>query len=353
MSIDGDISLIRSKISEQERINYELRSELNELSVGVDNASGRWNRLSNRINTTLHDGGNRVDDSHSIAVRAYELEGEVEKMYERYKRIELAIKKIRECQNKIYYEFANYRAVRKIVEAMLNNIEVSFVSDRTLMKAVEVQHLQLPDYWLTCVLLAIMSWKNDDRTTAQKAVERACELDLKSTSIFLFAFYLRLGRSEPALKWFESYIQCEHTGEDQKDMLLFFSIAAGTLGEKPDVAVTDAAENYIRQLVNECIASAGFNEEMVVAKIMACLNMYRVSGSMNYPVLSKYCTEKDFLLRQLNAARTNLNYLEMLARIKNVSDEEKRNYLNSFMDDVVKRANLSEKNVRNEILKNE
>ena len=79
------------------------------------------------------------------------------------KNIELANKRIRECNNKKIYDFANYSAVRKIVIAMLDNIELGLVSDETITKAVEIKHLQLPDYWLTCALLSLMAWKNDDK----------------------------------------------------------------------------------------------------------------------------------------------------------------------------------------------
>ena len=353
MSIDYEISNIQSMISQQESINYELQSQLNELAYGINEASQRWESVTQHINGTLQEGASRVANSHEIALNAYELEGQVEKLYSLYKKMELANKKIRECKNRIYYEFANYRAVRKIVEALLNNIEISFVSDATLLKAVEKQHLQLPDYWLTCALLAIMSWKEDDRKSAEIALARACKLDLKNTSIFFFALYLRLGKCDTALKWFRSYQQCEHTGEDQLNVLLLFSVAGNTLREQSDSTLVNAVSQYIDQMLSECMAQAGYSEQDGVNQIIGWLNGMRRHEAIDYPVLCKYTLEKDYLFNQMNAARSVENYLEMILRTLHFTDEAKKAYLNAFIDDVIRRTNAAEKEVQNEITRNE
>lgn len=51
------------------------------------------------------------------------------------------------------------------------------VSDQTITRSVEVQHLQTPDYWLTCVLISVMAWRNDDKELADRAMDRAIKLD--------------------------------------------------------------------------------------------------------------------------------------------------------------------------------
>ena len=195
----ASLSEMQSMVNEQRAIQRQLQQELYELENGVVNAENKWNEITKRISNTLINGNKRVNNSHDLTVKAYELQCDIERIYKLYKYVESANKKIRELQNKIYYDFANYNAVRKIVEAMLNNIEISFVKDSILTKAVEVKHLQLPDYWLTCALLSIMAWRNDDRPMAEKALERACMLDMKNSSIFFFAFHLRMDKNDVAL----------------------------------------------------------------------------------------------------------------------------------------------------------
>lgn len=344
---------IRAAVSEQERINSELRNELYKLSNGVANASNKWYNLSNLINTTLSNGTNRIVNSHERTLQAYELQCEIEKMYRLFKNIELANKKIRACKNKMYYEFANYRAVRKIVQAMLNNIEVSFVSDEAIAKAVEVKHLQLPDYWLTCALLSIVAWKNDDKELAVKALERACKLDKKNTSVFFFAFHIRIGKDNVALKWLSEYISCSRTGEDQQNILLMFAIVNKTIRENCNDELTSKVNGFINQMVKEDFAKSGYNEDDAVNMVRGYIKKYRTNDSLDYPLLNKYCKEMDFLKNLLMSAKSNIKILDFILKTVNVTSQEKNDFLGQFIDDLIAKTNKSEKEISNEIKYNE
>lgn len=106
----------------------------------------------NPIRNALDNCNGSMHSSHQRVVDAIALQGEIERLYVRFKNVELANKKIRAANNKKYYDFANYRTVRKIVQGIMDNLDVQMVSDQAITKSVEVQHLQSPDYWLTCVL---------------------------------------------------------------------------------------------------------------------------------------------------------------------------------------------------------
>ena len=349
----SSVSEMRSAVAQQERINSQLRNELYALSNGISKASNSWYNLTNLINNTLNNGANRVISSHERTVQAYELQCEIEKMYKLFKNIELANKKIRACKNKIYYEFANYSAVRKIVQAMLNNIETTFVSDATITKAVEVKHLQLPDYWLTCALLSIMAWRNDDKQLAQKALERACKLDKKNTSIFFFAFHIRIGKDNVALKWFSNYITCARTGEDQQNIMLMFSIINKTIVENCNDELISKINGFINQLIKEDISRSGYSEDEVIERIRAYLGAYRANDSVDYPLLANYCKEMDFLKSELMAAKSNIKILDFILKTVNVTVKEKNDFLNQFIDDLIAKTNKSEKDISNEIKYNE
>lgn len=349
----ASLSEIRSKVSEQERINSQLRQELYELQNGINQAANKWNQLTSTINNTLVNGESRVRNSHELTLKAYEIQLDIERLYKLYKNIELANKKIRACQDKIYYEFANYNAVRKIVEAMLNNIEVSFVSNETIMKAVETKHLQLPDYWLTCALLAIMAWRNDDKQLADRALQRACKLDLKNASIFFFAFHMRIHKELTALKWFNSYISCERTGEDNKNILFMFSIISKTLSEECGDEMYAAINAFVNQLIKERLEEEGYSEDDLIERIRGFMRAMRINEAVDYPMLSKYCKEMDFLVNQLMTAKSNIRVLEFIRKTVNVTSQEKNERLNAFIDEIIERANTSEKEVRYEIHYNE
>lgn len=349
----ASLSEMRSAVNRERRINSELHSELSALESGVYEAGNRFFNLTEYINNTLQTGCGRIENSHERAIQAYELQGEIEKMYRLFKNIELANKQIRKCKNKVYYEFANYNAVRKIMQAILNNIEISFVSTNALTKAVEVKHLQTPDYWLTCALLAIMAWQNDDKELAEKALQRAVTLDKKMSCIFFFVFNLRVGRASAALNWLNAYISCERTGEDEESIILMFAIICNTLKEDCDDKIVSKVNSFINGLINEQKAKQGYSEEEIINRIRMYLTRFRRGEGMNYPHLANYCTEVNFLYNQLLSAKSNVKVLEFIVGTVNITSQEKNNFLDRFIDKVIDTPNSAESDVQNEIRYNE
>ncbi len=349
----SSLSEIRAAVYEQRQIRNELQNELNELASGIYNAENDWNKLTNHINSTLKNGASRSNDAHNIALDAYEIQLQIEKMYALFKNIETANKKIRECQNKSYYDFANYRAVRKIVQALLNNIETTFVHDSTIYKAVEAKHLQVPDYWLTCALLAIMAWKNDDKDMADRALARAYQLDKKNTSMFFFAFHVRIGKNDVALKWFAEYITCERKGEDSRNILLMFAIAGKTIKEDCSDALVANINQFINRIIDETMKENGYDREELIESIRAFLRSYRSNDSINYPILFKYSTENDLLREEMIAARSNEKVLDFILKTVNITNTQKNDYLNQFIDELIQKTNKTEKEVANTIKYNQ
>ena len=89
--------------------------ELYELSSGVSNAYREMSGYEQNVRETLQASGNRINSSHEYIIHSMEIQAEIDRLYARFKNMELANKKIRECNRKKQYEFANYTAVRKIV----------------------------------------------------------------------------------------------------------------------------------------------------------------------------------------------------------------------------------------------
>ena len=348
----ASVSEMRALVNEQRAIQRRLQSELYELENGVSNAENKWNQITNYVNNTLITSQNRVNNSHELALKAYEIQCDIEKIYKLYKYVESANKKIRELQNKIYYDFANYNAVRKIVESMLNNIEVSFVKDSILTKAIEIKHLQLPDYWLTCALLSIMAWRNDDRPMAEKALERACQLDMKNTSVFFFAFHLRMDRNGVALKWLKNYVNCELTGTDNVNILFMFSLLSKSAEKDCDDKLYNEISDFVDKTIQNCLSDEGYSEKDMVSRISRYLKAMSTRDLLKYPVLNKYCKESGLYSEILSSAKNNVNILEFVRKVIHISSVEKKNRINSFIDDVIRRSNSSETDIRNEIYHN-
>ena len=274
-------------------------------------------------------------------------------MYVLFKNIEAANKKIRECNNKKLYDFANYSAVRKIVAAILDNIDVAFVSDSVITKSIETKHLQLPDYWLTCALLSIMAWRNNDRQLAEKALERACKLDKKETAVFFLAFNLRMGRESAAIKWFEYYTSCELYGEDDRTFMLLFAIVNGVITQNCSDEVVSRARKFINDVINDELSKSGYSEEAVIARIFSYMRRFIPMDSLDYPVLLKHCPEGEYLRNELMLAKANVNILDFILKTVNIGEKERKDYLNSFIEECVKKPNKVEIEVEDEITYNE
>lgn len=96
----SSVSDMQWRVNEQRRINSELHSELNAIANGISNTHNKWDRLCNNISNSLNNGAQRVAASQNYMNAAYEMQGEIDKLYVLFKNIEQANKKIRECNNK-------------------------------------------------------------------------------------------------------------------------------------------------------------------------------------------------------------------------------------------------------------
>lgn len=349
----SDIAYLRAELSRQQSINNELRSELWELASGVASAQSEMSSFRNHVTGTLNDSAQRIDNSHSRIIQAYEIQGEIDKMYVCFKQMELANKKIRECNNKKYYEFGNYRTVRKLVQGIMDNLNVQMVSDEVIYKSIEKQHLQTPDYWLTCVLISIMAWKNDDRSLADQAMAKALELEKKDSAIFYMLFNLRMGREEAALKWFRVYQECDLTGSDEKTFLMLFSLLNKTIDELVDNQTKYEIYNFINKVIALNARSEGFSEADLLYQIQGYLTAMKQSDQMELNLLKKCCDDYMRIADIVCLAENNKQILQFILDVGNVSEMERNEYISKFIDAEIAKPNSVELAVYNEIEYNE
>ena len=352
-SLRNEVSRLESKLREAEAINRELRNELSTVAIGVSRAHSTLENYNAHLQNTLQNSDNVMHSSHQRVIDAYVLQGEIERLYVRFKNIELANKKIRAANNKKYYDFVNYRTVRKIVQGIMDNIDVNMVSDKTITKSVEVQHLQTPDYWLTCVLISVMAWKNDDKELADRAMARAISLDKKHSAIFYMLINLRMQRDESALKWFVKYQECEQKGSDQRTFLMLFSLISKTIAKSVDENTRSKIKAYINSVVLLSAQSEGYNEADIIAKIRNNYSRLRMSEQLEYSLLQRYCGAFNELAINMMLAKNNINILDFILKIVNVPAEQRNEFLKDYVDELIASPNQVEEEVYSEIIYNE
>lgn len=351
--LKSKLNQLESQLRQAERVNAELRGELSTVERGVSRAHKELEDYNDRIRGALDNCNGTMTSSHQRVIDAIEVQGEIERMYVRFKQIELANKKIRAANNKKYYDFANYRTVRKIVQGIMDNLDVNMVSNKTITKSVEVQHLQTPDYWLTCVLISVMAWKNDDRELADRAIARAIKLDKKDSAIFYMLFNLRMGRDEAALKWFYTYQECDLKGSDQRTFLMLFSLVSKTLVENVEDSTKNEIFAFIKKVIDANMRASGYSEADIVNQILQYLNRMQPSDQLQYSMLRKYCTEFDQMSAVMMKAKNNIGILEFILKTVNVPVEQKNTFLKGYIDELIATPNQTEKDVYDEIAYNE
>lgn len=352
-ALQSELNALERELSQAQQINRELRGELSTITNGVSNANKELNDYNSKIRNTLDNCNGTMNSSHQRVVDAIALQGEIEVLYTRFKHVELANKKIRECNNKKYYDFANYRTVRKIVQGIMDNLDVQMVSDKTITKSVEVQHLQTPDYWLTCVLISVMAWRNNDKELADRAMARAINLDKKNSAIFYMLFNLRMGRDEAALKWFYTYQECELKGSDQRTFLMLFSLVSKTLSDTVDENTKNEVFSFIKKVIDANMKASGYDEDEIIARIKHYFNRMQPSDQLQYSMLRKCCGEFDQLTSTMMQAKNNINILEFILKTSNVPEEQKNTFLKGYIDELIASPNQAEKEVYDEIAYNE
>lgn len=349
----SEVSRLESELRGIERENNALRSEISSTVNSVNQAERNLADYNQHIRNTLDNANGTINSSINRALDAYELQGQIDKLYVRYKNVELANKKIRALNNKKYYDFNNFRTVRKIVQGMMDNLDLNMVNDAIIYKSIERQHLKTPDFWLTPVLLSVMAWKNDDKPLADRAIAEAIKLDMKNSSMFYMIFNMRMGRDSAAVKWFLEYQKCDLKGSDENTFLMLFSLISKTLSDTVDDETARLISDYIHRLIVECAEKEGYSEEDVVGLICSRMTSLLKPESYDLPTLAKYCMDYSSMNTMANYANNNYNILEFIMKIKNVPIAERNTYLKEYLNGLLAKPNDVELETYNEIEYNE
>lgn len=351
--LKAEVSRLESKLREIERENAKLRSEINSTVNSVNQAEYELSNYNQHIRDTLDNANSSINHSINQTLSAYELQGQIDCLYTKYKAVELANKNIRALNNKKYYDFNNYRTIRKIVQGMMDNLDLNMVNEAIIYKSVEKQHLLTPDYWLTSVLISIMAWKSGDKVLADRAIETAFKLDKKNSSIFYMIFNLRMDRNNAAVKWFLEYQKCDLTGSDENTFLMMFSLISKTLTDNVDDETSGMILDYIHRLIMECAEKEGYREDDILGFIQQKIMSLVRTETYDLLMLSQYCKDYSSICRMLDLANNNYNILEFILKIVNVPVAERNTYLKEYLNELLAKPNDVEIETYNEIEYNE
>jgi hypothetical protein len=344
---------LQAELNRIENENRRLQAEVDRTVSQLDNIHSGLDRYQNDVKNALVQSNNKMNSSASVADSAYGLQQQIESLYPLYKNMEEADKRIRELNNKKYYDFKNYRTVRKIMQGLMDNLDFNLINDEIIYKAIEKEHLQTPDFWLTSSLISIMSWINDTKDHANRALEDAYRMSPKDCCVFYMIMNLRLGREDAALKWLSLYEQQDLKRSDYETFLLMFSLISKTVYENVGTSVRTRVENFVTRIINESMQKEGYSEQQIISQIAEYLRVLRTRGSYNYPAIQQYSSDYGNLVELLDSAANNYNILERIKQIMNARIEERNAFLKEYIDKLLEKPNDVEKDTYNEIAYNE
>ena len=342
-ALQSEVYRLQSILSDIERENSRLSGEISQGVHTVNQASSRLSEFLANVDNSLNHSASQVDEAQSLEEQAYQVQLKTEELYPLFKNMEEANKNIRDLNNRKYYEFAQYRIVRKIMQGFMENLDLNLVNVELIYKAVEKNHLQTPDFWLTSAMLAVMAWKSDQKEMADRAIKEALALDKKNAIIFFFIFNLRMARDETAVRWLLEYEKCEMTGSDRENFLMMFSLISRTLHENVSPEVRTRITEFVNIIIQQSLDAEGYSEEALVNRIASRFYTMIRPGSYKYPNLARSVSGFEDMTRTLDMAANNYNILEKISRILNVSTAEHNKYLKEFMNQLIARPNTVEK----------
>lgn len=346
---------LESILSQEQSRNRELKNDLEEIESCVKRNKKTLAELNELIRNRLNDSANLLQDSQNKEIEAIEVQGKIEKLYNNFKSMEVANKKIRELNQKKYYEFKNFRAIRKIVQGLMDNLDLAMVTDKAIYKSVEKEHLMTPNYWLTSVLIAIMAWKNDDKGVATRAIDLAVSLDKKNTAVFLMLFNLRMDRLDASVKWFNCFTECELNGSDQHTFLMLFSLLSDSLEERIDIGDNGRAKikSYIDSVLNAGREESNYDKKELLKAIIGFYRRMTPKMVVPYPLLQKYCTNFTSLNNAYIYSHENIAILEFLKKAAHVNKNKRNQYIKKYIEELVMKPNKVELDLYNNIEYNE
>lgn len=345
----SQINQLQRECNQLESENREMRRELDAISSTAANATSKVGRTANHAVNSLVNSTNVIEYSNQVLEDIIQEEEEIKALHANFKNMETANKRIRELNNNIYFEFSNFRMARKIVRAFLDNLSLDMVNQDLIFRSIEKEHLQAPDFWLTCAMLAIMHWKADEKALANRAVQKALEIDRKQSILFFMSFNLLLGRNQTALNWFKLYRKEQKTGLDAKVTLLLLH----TVNFR-DKELGELEQEFKDYLMEEYEKSKGMNNwNDLVGVVKAHLVQYNSAENYTFNNLRSYVKDYAQMANMLALAKDNDAILEFIQGINTATRGRGYIYVERFTDELLEAPSEKEKVYRDEIEYNE
>ena len=326
MSVSAtDVAAMQAKVNKVERENNRLRSEISEMVSTVKSVKSSVSSVMDETLGVLKTGEKVIELDDGKLQNAGVTQDDIAQMMKRYKSMEKAYKTIRELNQELRFHQDGEANVRKMLIAMIDNEAQQLASEDTIKEQAEKQYLETQYFFLSYVMMDLVHTKDGKKKEAERARNKALELDERRSVWAYFLIALRRDDEKELKKWTDRLVKTPLVGSEERFLKLLTVIALCDEGE-----VAEKIREYIGIDKVDSSDKAPF-----VSKISS---EYRSAMRINppeYKNINKYVGEAQQLSRALRGAMNNESIVEYIRKIGGGSSSETRS---KFYSDVFEDA---------------
>lgn len=216
-----------------------------------------------------------------------------------FKELSTASKNLTQYNDEYYTKFKFFNELRRITLGYVIGLDSYIISNESLRKKVEKTYLSNTDYWLAYAIMSVMLWANNEKTAAERAMQKALRMDPKKSAVFYMLINLRFSRNDAASKWYVYYLERTDVNDlgDEWQVLLE-AYLSGALGNDPKLEAT-TAEYYHKMFEQTLAINAGF-DRCVQTRAIEFISNYLHTTELDFPALDLCCPDYDLLKKTLS-----------------------------------------------------
>ncbi|MBQ2639462.1 MAG: hypothetical protein IJF92_01720 [Bacilli bacterium] len=226
--------------------------------------------IEKNMSSVAHELSGVINNVNSVNNQVNKVEEQVETLNNGIKNL---VKEIREtttitnARQSIMYndkqiekKYGYYDQVRRTTESLLDSIENSSVSAKTLVRLKQELLMNNPNYWLSNALTTLISWILDDREETEKELNNALKKDSEKTSIFFSLINLKLGRKSTSINWLINYLdKLDPTNLNREFVTVLDLVSNGVYGTEGRRIIADRINKWMALLNTDTINDEEIN----------------------------------------------------------------------------------------------
>lgn len=325
MATQSMVSAARSRLNEIRSQNAELEREINAMVQAIRDACRNATDAGNNTLTTLSNGETMLISDDKTLHGVEGVRQDIQKRVVLYNNIETAYKNIRQLNNELRYQQGDEKIVRRMVVAMIDNEEKTFVSDETLSTQSEKLYLTTQYFFLTHIMMDLQLRKQGKTEAADRARNKAVEMDARQSAWVYFLIALKRKDVKEQHEWFSKITTHPLTGTEKENLKML-----AMLSLKEDEEIAADVKKYIGM-----DKLAAIDKDEVVAEILDGYRGAMTIAPPTFQYLSRYVAESGELSEALRGAMNNESVGAYIQQVSKSRDEKMRDSIISMMLDTV------------------